>query len=86
MDNSQIPIISQAEQQAFTRWHSSQDSTRTTGWKIWFASLEYRKMSQDDIRKSRPAFDTWLENVQKQDWTEFDAWAAAATWFANRAQ
>lgn len=49
-----------------------------TGWTVWLASLAYRGVPQDVAQQSRPAFDAWLDHVRQDDWTEFDAWVAAA--------
>lgn len=69
------------ERQNFEQWFVYPNNVRPTGWKVWQASLAYRGVLGEVARQSRPAFNTWLDSVRHGDWTEFDAWMAAAEWF-----
>jgi hypothetical protein len=69
------------EQQAFDAWRASTShQSFMTGWIIWRASLAHHGVSVGAAVESRPLFDQWLytQNVGRVEWTEYDAWTAAA--------
>jgi hypothetical protein len=79
-----------AEKAAFDTWLAEpRGSYRLTGWQVWQASLVHRGVSEAAAGQSRLAFDAWrhalLEADPVDNWTEFDAWSAAAKWFADAA-
>lgn len=67
------------EHQAFTNFRDLIHTDRLNGWTVWVVSLSHRGFKNiEAIQGTRPAFDIWLASVRLTDWTEFDAWMAAA--------
>jgi hypothetical protein len=81
-------IVIEHERAAFNEWlpQFAHSGARVRGWDVWCAALAQRATPDAVALLSRQAFDAWLAfqiYYADHDWTEFDAWCAAAWWARN---